>query len=310
MPTHLPFHQLQNAALARLQAVQPAFSEPTIGHPPVGTIAQQLLRELEGVQESSGLRVPNVALSRAPEHYVSAVPLDPALTDHPISLPTGHVLTMFGPPSGLSTLSVRLRSLDSQPIDILQAGNQIRTRNPFDRIFITTAPALPVSLGIMAGGAEMDTVLPPGPKEVIDSGNQTNALTGANGWTFTFPAVPANETHIYENLTLRPGLTNTFIAIVNVITGFSDPRYVRVLIGPNAIVPLLQDNHDGPLSATVLTNYGHNRPLVLYPGWNLVVNSPTAQVAANTIRIDWTLRKTRAPELIQDSIGGLTFSEP
>jgi len=120
-------------------------------------LLQQILEELRagrGQNEALPVQAPLIGQT---DHFIADIALDSALTKEPYKFPNSYRLTFLNVPECLCLFHVRINEPNAPVIDMLCAGNQIRTSNPINRVYITTEPALPgATLKVVAG--EMDVV--------------------------------------------------------------------------------------------------------------------------------------------------------
>jgi len=106
-------------------------------------ILREILEEIRNRRNGQEAFSPRADLRAVQDQFVGSVDISTALTNLRVPTLLGQVLTILDFPQCLTTFEIRIGNRDAAPINILTAGNQIRSGNAFRDIFVTTAPASP-----------------------------------------------------------------------------------------------------------------------------------------------------------------------
>jgi len=113
---------------------------------------------------------------------------------------------------------------------------------------------------------------------------------------FSWPEVPRDESHVYENVTLsRLAGTNAKRVALNVTGRQSGTSWSRAISLIDTISTIDRWNMLGSRNAVNARQYQSPGPLRLYPGDQLVVHLLSSADAGDQWRVDYVLRREPAP---------------
>ncbi len=280
---------------------------PLLDEDPSARALQEILLELKAMRGDTESLGPRAAVQNVRDHLTSSKDLSSALTNALQVVSLGTHLTFLNIPNGLTSLTVRLRTPDSPAIDVLAAGSQIRTVNPFSRIYITTVPALSgKTLSFVSGMAEVvhagrEKICIP-KVDTVRCGRETHTMVGNKTLNWAFPAVPAGEMHRYREVSIGYDGADKKMQLL-IITNCGELVIANTTFGSNRI---------GMLSAsdtnTSKWTEGHG-PVDIFAGENLQLRSGEALALGTILTLDYRYEILPPARVVEDDTQTITPTE-
>jgi len=135
--------------------------------------------------------------------------------------------------------------------------------------------------------------------EQVEPGVFVSAALGVgDNPVFTWPAVPFDERHTYENITLsRPAGSNAKRIALNIVGRQGSQSYSRTVSLIDTLNTGDRWNALGSRNAVNGRQYQSPGPITLYPGEQLVVHWLSSADAGDIMRVDYLLRIEAPPFL-------------